>query len=239
MAPHHLARRREPIGNCDASFAKLSPLVVARGLRSPSISRSNDSTPIGQMSHGGKPRTRSILSCGISTLSEGYNTQERLLLTVDSMLPYTGTYDRNLQKQPEHILHLPLPCGLVSEISEEGSGAGHRNPLERNHRASLPGTSGRGRGTGSHARSCSLAGECRSSAWHSSAGEIDQMAFFSFAAPGISGAQKETANPVHGLVFCGHNRRCTARHRQAVHRVAEACLSERSQQRPKSRPKRI
>jgi len=32
------------------------------------------STPIGQMSHDGKPRMRSILSCGISTLSEGYNT---------------------------------------------------------------------------------------------------------------------------------------------------------------------
>ena len=33
------------------------------------------------MSHGGKPRMRSILSCGISTLSEGYNTPMRPPLT--------------------------------------------------------------------------------------------------------------------------------------------------------------
>src|SRR3989440_628886 len=38
------------------------------------ISKSNDSTPTGRMSRGGKPPTRSILISGISTLSQGYNT---------------------------------------------------------------------------------------------------------------------------------------------------------------------
>jgi REP element-mobilizing transposase RayT len=65
-------------------------------------------------------------------------------------------------------------------------------------------------------------GECRSQVWHSSAGDIEQRAFYSFAAPGISGAHTETANRVDALVLCGHNRWCAARHHLAVHRAAEA-----------------
>jgi len=49
-------------------------LAVARGLRWPSISKSNGSMRIGRMSGGRKPPTRSILIFGISTLSQGYNT---------------------------------------------------------------------------------------------------------------------------------------------------------------------
>ena len=48
-----------------------------------------------------------------------------MLLKVDSFLLYTVEYGQDLQKQPKRVLQVPLPRGLVSEISQEGSGAGH------------------------------------------------------------------------------------------------------------------
>ena len=57
--------------------------------------------------------------------NRGNAYQERLLLTVDSVPLYSGTDDRNLQEQPERVLQVPLPCGLVSEISEKSAGAGN------------------------------------------------------------------------------------------------------------------
>ena len=44
----------------------------------------------------------------------GFLQLEHMPLTVDSFLLYTVLYERDVQEQPERVLQLPLPCGLVS-----------------------------------------------------------------------------------------------------------------------------
>ncbi len=57
-------------------------------------------------------------------VDRGFLQLEHMLLTVDSFLLYTVLYERDVQEQPERVLQLPLPCGLVSQISTESARTG-------------------------------------------------------------------------------------------------------------------
>jgi hypothetical protein len=56
----------------------------------------------------------------------GHGPQERLPLTGVNILQYTRTRDRNLQAKLEQVLQMPLPSGLVSELSKKHSGTGNK-----------------------------------------------------------------------------------------------------------------
>jgi len=63
---------------------------------------------------------------------------ERMFLTVDGILLYTGEYEPDLQEQSRRVLELSIPCGLVSNRAEKGIHPGNRGAFESHHRAGVP-----------------------------------------------------------------------------------------------------